>query len=547
MAIRSGARLARPAVTDGCQGRCRPYGTLSYGRTQVLSVRAAIVSAADFAPILLIGAVVVLVGVLAVRVASRVGLPSLLIYLALGLVLGESGLGIEFEDAELTQVLGLTALAVILAEGGLTTRWSAARPILVQGIVLSTLGVGLSVTITAGIAVWVFGFDLSTALLFGAIVSSTDAAAVFATLRRLGLPARVVGTLELESGFNDAPAVLLVIALSEALATSQDLYVPSLIALILYELVAGAAIGIIIGMAGAWLLRRSALPVSGLYPLATVALCMTGYATATVAHASGFLAVYVCGLVLGNSALPHRAATLGFVEGLAWLAQIGLFVLLGLLASPDRLLGAIGPAVLLGLALLLVARPVSVFGSLSWFKIPWREQLFLSWAGLRGAVPIVLATIPISLAVDDADAEQIFDAVFVLVVVFTIIQGTTLPTAARWLGLSTALPEREVDVESSTLEELNAELLQLTVPDSSRLHGVYVAELRLPPDTAVTLLVRDGRSFVPEASTRLASGDQLLVVTTIGSREATMSRLRAVSRAGRLARWRGELGASLPE
>ncbi len=502
-------------------------------------------SAEDFAPSLLIGALVVLVGVLAVRVASRVGLPSLLIYLGLGLVLGKSGLGIDFESPELTQVLGLTALAIILAEGGLTTRWSLARPILGEGIVLATAGVGVSVTITAGVAMLVFGFDLSTALLFGAVVSSTDAAAVFASLRRLGLPPRVTGTLELESGFNDAPAVLLVVALSESLAMSDTPSALTLIGLIGFELLAGAAIGIAIGVAGAWLLRRSALPVSGLYPLATIALCLTGYATATVAHASGFLAVYLCGLVLGNSALPHRAATLGFAEGLAWLAQIGLFVLLGLLASPDRLVGAVGPAVLLGLALLLVARPLSVFLTMSWFKVPWREQLFLSWAGLRGAVPIVLATIPISLAVDEA--ERIFDAVFVLVVVFTIVQGTTLPTAARWLGLSGPLPEHEVEVESSTLEELNAELLQLTIPSASRLHGVYVAELRLPEDAAVTLLVRDGHSFVPDATTRLARGDQLLVVTTTGSREATTRRLRAVSRAGRLARWRGEAGGRLAD
>lgn len=502
-------------------------------------------SAADFAPVLLIGALVVLVGVLAVRVASKVGLPSLLIYLGLGLVLGESGIGIQFESAELTQILGLTALALILAEGGLTTRWSVVRPILAQGVVLSTVGVAVSVGITAAVAVWIFGFDLSTALLFGAVVSSTDAAAVFASLRRLGLPTRVVGTLELESGLNDAPAVLLVIALSQALATAEPISVPNLLALIGYELFAGAAIGIVIGFSGAWLLRRSALPVSGLYPLATIALCMTGYATATVAHASGFLAVYICGLVLGNSALPHRAATLGFAEGLAWLAQIGLFVLLGLLASPSRLLGVIGPAILVGLALLLLARPVSVLLSMSWFKVPWREQLFLSWAGLRGAVPIVLATIPLTLAVDDADARQIFDVVFVLVVVFTIIQGTTLPTVARWLGLSTSLPEREVEVESAPLAELNAELLQLTVPAGSRLHGVYVAELRLPTDASVTLLVRGGHSFVPAETTRLARGDQLLVVTTLRSREATMRRLRAVSRAGRLARWHGEVGGRL--
>ncbi len=403
----------------------------------------------------------------------------------------------------------------------------------------------MSVAITAGIAILVFGFDLSTGLLFGAAVSSTDAAAVFASLRRLGIPPRVTATLELESGFNDAPAVLLVVALSEALASSKSTSVPSLIGLIGYELLAGAAIGLVVGVIGAWLLRRSALPVSGLYPLATIALCLTGYATATVAHSSGFLAVYVCGLVLGNSALPHRAATLGFAEGLAWLAQIGLFVLLGLLASPARLWGVIGPAVLVGLALLLLARPVSVVLSMTPFRVPWREQVFLAWAGLRGAVPIVLATIPLSLAVDDADAQLIFDAVFVLVVVFTVVQGTTLPTVARWLGLSTPLPEREVEVESATLDELKAELLQLTVPASSRLHGVYVSELRLPTDASVTLLVREGHSFVPHGSTRLNRGDQLLVVTTIGSREVTMRRLRAVSRAGRLARWRGEAGGRL--
>lgn len=502
-------------------------------------------TAADFAPILLTGAVVVLVGVLAVRVARRLGLPSLLIYLGLGLVLGESGLGIQFENAELTQLLGLTALALILAEGGLTTRWRTARSVLAPGIVLSTVGVAVSVAIIAGVAMLVFNVDLPTALLFGAVVSSTDAAAVFTSLRRLGLPNRVTGTLELESGFNDAPAVLLVVALSEALTASAGDSPLAVAGLIGYELVAGAAIGVLIGFAGAWLLRRSALPVSGLYPLATIALCLTAYATATVAHASGFLAVYVCGLVLGNSHLPHRAATLGFAEGLAWLAQIGLFVLLGLLASPERLVGVIWPAILLGLVLLLVARPVSVVLSLLWFKVRWQEQVFLSWAGLRGAVPIVLATIPISA--DVPGANRLFDAVFVLVVVFTIIQGTTLPTVARWLGLATPLPEREVDVESATLEVLNAELLQLTIPSASRLHGVYGAELRLPVDAALTLLVRDGHSFVPSDSTRLARGDQLLIVTTMRSREATMRRLRAVSRGGRLARWHGERGGGLPD
>lgn len=502
-------------------------------------------SGSDFAPTLLIGAVVVLAGVLAVRLATKVGLPSLLVYLGFGLVLGEAGLGIRFDDADLTQILGLTALAVILAEGGLTTRWATIRPVFGQSIVLATAGVLVSVVITAAVVMLVFRVDLPTALLFGAVVSSTDAAAVFATLRRLGLPSRVTGVLEAESGLNDAPAVILVVALSEILTEPGSGSVPGVAALMAYELAAGAVIGVGIGMVGAWVLRRSALPVSGLYPLATVALCLTGYAAATVAYASGFLAVYVCGLVLGNSELPHRRATLGFAEGLAWLAQIGLFVLLGLLASPARLVGVIGPAILVGLALLLVARPLSVLLTLGWFRLPWREQAFLSWAGLRGAVPIVFATIPVSLAVPGADT--IFDTVFVIVVVFTIVQGTTLPTVADRLGLGASLSEREVEVESSPLEELRADLIQLTVPSESRLHGVYISELRLPTDVAVTLVVRAGHTFVPDGRTRLARGDRLLIVSTQASREQTTRRLRAVSRGGRLARWNGEFGQSAPE
>lgn len=502
-------------------------------------------SGSDFAPTLLIGAVVVLAGVLAVRLATKVGLPSLLVYLGFGLLLGEAGLGIRFDDADLTQILGLTALAVILAEGGLTTRWATIRPVLGPSVLLATVGVLISVAITAVVVMLVFRVDLPTALLFGAVVSSTDAAAVFATLRRLGLPSRVTGLLEAESGFNDAPAVILVVALSEVLTDEASGSVPMVAALMAYELAAGAVIGIAIGAAGAWLLRRSALPVSGLYPLATVALCMTGYATSIVAHASGFLAVYVCGLVLGNSELPHRRATLGFVEGLAWLAQIGLFVLLGLLASPARLVDVIVPAILVGLALLLVARPVAVVVSLAGFRLPWREQAFLSWAGLRGAVPIVFATIPISASVPGADT--IFDAVFVLVVVFTIVQGTTLPAVASRLGLDAVLSEREVEVESSPLEELHADLIQLTIPPESRLHGVYISELRLPTDVAVTLVVRDGHTFVPNGRTRLARGDRLLIVSTQASREQTTRRLRAVSRGGRLARWNGEFGRRAPE
>nr|WP_204331978.1 potassium/proton antiporter [Geodermatophilus sabuli] len=490
---------------------------------------------------LALGALVVLIAAVALRLADRLGLPSLLIYLALGVALGESGVGVEFEDVQLTQTLGVAALVVILAEGGLTTRWNDVRRAIGPGVSLATVGVTVSVVVTAAITVGLLGFSWPFALLLGAVISSTDAAAVFAALRRLPLPRRLAASIEAESGLNDAPAILLVTALAAYLTGGHAGPWWWVGVEIVVELVGGTAIGVAVGFGGAELLRRVALPLAGFYPLATLALCVLAFATATLAHTSGFVAVYLCGVVLGNAALPHRSASIGFAEGMASLAQIGLFVLLGLLASPSRLGEALPPALLVGGALLLVARPLSVVASLAWFRIPLSQQAFISWAGLRGAVPIVLATFPVAAGVQGA--VRIFDTVFVLVVVFTLIQGGSLPWMARRLRIAAPLTPRDVEVESAPLEQLDADLLQLTVPEGSRLHGVYLPELRLPEDASVVLIVRDGRSFVPDASTRLVRGDQALLVSARRSRAEAERRLRAVSRAGRLATWRGESGA----
>jgi cell volume regulation protein A len=490
---------------------------------------------------LAVGALVVLVAAVALRLADRVGLPSLLLYLALGVALGEGGLGVQFEDFSLTQTLGVAALVVILAEGGLTTRWGDVRRAIGPGLLLATVGVAVSVVVTAGIAVWLLDFSWGYALLLGAVISSTDAAAVFATLRRLPLPRRMAAALEAESGLNDAPVILLVAVLAAGLTGGESAawWVTGLE--IVAELLGGAVVGVAIGVGGVQLLRRSALPLSGFYPLATLALCVLAFSSASLVHTSGFVAVYLCGLVLGNASLPHRAASIGFAEGMASLAQIGLFVLLGLLVSPARLVGALGPALLIGGALLLVARPLSVLASLAWFRFPWAQQLFIAWAGLRGAVPIVLATFP--LTADVPGAAFIFDTVFVLVVVFTLVQGWSLPWVARRLGIATPLTPRDVVVESAPLDELDADLVQMTVPARSRLHGVYLPELRLPEDAAVVLIVREGRSFVPDDTSRLMRGDQVLLVSARRSRPEAERRLRAISRAGRLASWRGEQGA----
>jgi cell volume regulation protein A len=361
---------------------------------------------------------------------------------------------------------------------------------------------------------------------------------VFSVLRKLPLPPRLAGMLEGESGLNDPPAVLAVTLLSDighhppsgALIAGE----------IAWQLAAGAAIGVLAGMAGALALRRVALPASGLYPIAILALIVASYGAATLARASGFLAVYVSALVLGNARLPHGPAVRGFAEGVAWLAQIGLFVMLGLLASPARLPAQIIPAVVAGSVLVLAARPAAVAAATLPLRVPWRQQGFLSWAGLRGAVPIVLATIPMNARVPGA--TRLFDIVFIIVVINTAVQGPTLPWAARRLKVIAPAEPLDVDVEAAPLEALHADLLQVQIPAGSRLHGVEIFELRLPAQASIALIVRDGKGFVPSPTTPLRTADRLLIVASAAVREQTERRLRAVSRAGKLAGWFGEHG-----
>ncbi|MDK1476557.1 potassium/proton antiporter [Streptomyces sp. 549] len=475
-----------------------------------------------------------IVAVAAVRLSSRTGLPSLLIYLGIGIALGQDGLGVRFDDAELTQVLGYAALVLILAEGGLATRWRDIRPAVPAAAVLSTAGVGISVLVTAAGAHYVIGLDWQPALILGAVVSSTDAAAVFSVLRTVSLPKRLSGMLEAESGFNDAPVVILVVAFSALDQAPAPWYL--LVGKIALQLVIGFAVGVAVGKLGETGLRQVALPQAGLYPIAVTALCVLAYAGGALAQGSGFLAVYVAALILGNARLPHRPAVRGFADGLAWMAQIGLFVLLGLLVSPGDLLADFWPAVAVGLVLTVVARPLSVVLCLLPFKRPWQEHTLLSWAGLRGAVPIVLATIPMVAGVEDS--SRIFNIVFVLVSVFTLVQGPTLPWLARKLKLG-GENTVDVEIESAPLERLRGHLLSVSIPEASRMHGVEVGELRLPPGAAVTLVVRDGQSFVPLPTTVLARGDDLLVVATDPVRDAAERRLLAVGRGGKLADWLG--------
>ncbi|MFI7060335.1 potassium/proton antiporter [Kribbella sp. NPDC050124] len=491
--------------------------------------------------ILLAGAAVLLVAIVAIRLTGRFGLPSLLIYLLMGLLLGESGPGgIHFEDAQLAHALGFAALVVILTEGGLTTRWNEVRPVMPLGVVLATLGVAVSVGVVACVAHYVLGLDWQTAVLIGAVTSPTDAAAVFSVLRRVPIKPRLRGALEAESGLNDAPTVLLVTLVSTGEVGEKGLVYFS--GLVIYELVVGALFGFVIGWLGVASIRRVALGSAGLYPLAVLSVAIISYAGGSVLlHVSGFASVYVTSLILGRAELPHRMATRSFVDGIAWLAQIGLFVMLGLLASPDRIgWDDVVVALVIGVTVTVVARFASVALSAVPFRLPWNDQAFIAWAGLRGAVPIVLATIPLAEGVPHAD--RVFDVVFVLVLLFTLLQGPSLPWVAKRLKVLDENASYEVDIDVAPLESLGADMLQVHVPSESRLAGVEIGELRLPGGVSVSLVIRGDRAFVPDLRTVLRAGDSLLVVAPSPLRDQAVRRLRAVSRAGRLAGWFGERG-----
>jgi cell volume regulation protein A len=482
----------------------------------------------EFQVALAIGCALLLLSVLAVKATARVGIPVLLGYMAIGVAVGEAGLGVRFDDFELTQNIGLAALALILAEGGLTTRWSDVRPILGFTIVLSTVGVAVSVAVVAAGAHFLVGVDVRTALLLGAIVSSTDAAAVFSVLRDVPLRGRVRPALEAESGFNDAPVVILVsLIVSDGWETVDPLTAVGLVAL---QLVAGAGIGVAVGATGQVLLARAALPSAALYPVAVMSMAVLAFAAAGALQVSGFVACYVAALWLGNVQLPHGPATRMFAESAAWLAQISLFVLLGLLASPARLPEAVVPALVVGAVLLVVARPLSVVVTATPFRFTWREQAFLSCAGLRGAVPIVLTTV--AAAGGYPDATLLFDIVFLLVIVFTLVQAPTLPTLARRLGLAgDAVPPRAVTV--TPVPGSDDVVIDVTVDLRSRLAGRSVGDLKLPRECSVVLVVRDGEPIPADRTMRLLEGDRLEVVTRPAAQQMVEDRLSRLSRLSR--------------
>jgi cell volume regulation protein A len=459
--------------------------------------------------ILLAGAVLLLAVVAAVA-SQRLRLPLLITFLGLGMLLGSEGVGgIDFDDAELARWIGIAGLVLILFEGGLTTRWMDLRPVLGPSLLLSTVGVAVT-TVVAGVAAY-FLFDLhfKNALLLGAVVGPTDAAAVFATLRGTALRRRLASLLTAESGANDPAAVALTLGLISWITTAgyggDDLSL-----LLVRELGLGLAIGIALGFAVRHLPRLpSELAAFG--PVASLGIAAVAYGVPASLHASGFLSVYIVGLFLGNTPTPLRQTIVHFQEGLAYLSQVVLFIVLGLLVFPSQLGPVAWSALALTAILILVARPLAVVVSVTPFGYSWREQVFVSWAGLRGAVPIVLATFALSSGVDGSNT--IFNAVFFVVLVSALLQTVTLDAAARRLGVAAEpQPSYHPPVEVGAVQALGGDVLEYDVEQSDAIVGRRIGELGLPDLAVIMLIVRDGQAIPPRGGTMLEPGDRVYVL-----------------------------------
>lgn len=487
----------------------------------------------SLAPALLTGSVIVLLAVVGVRFAGRLGLPGLLLYLVIGLLLGTFVPQLEFNDSQAAIVLGTAALVIILVEGGLTTPVSQLRPVLGPSLALATVGVAVTIGVVAAPLILLADLDPTVAFLLASALAATDAAAVFSVLRQLPLHPKLRALLESEAGFNDAPVIVLVLVLSTA---AEDLVVWEVPLLVAAKLIGGALVGVLVGRLARWLFPRLALPSAGLYPIAVVAVLVGAYGAAEVVQASGLIATYVAAVIVGStSGLPHRRSVLGFAEGLAWAAQIGLFVMLGLLANIEQVPASFLPAAVAGVTLVFVARPLAAVVSLAPFRYPAAWIAFVGATGLRGAVPIIFAAIPLGLGVQGS--QTVFNATLVLVIALTLLQTPLLPWLSRFLGVTVEMAADEFDVESAPLDRMDASLLGFTVGPSSRIAGLYVTDLRLPRGAAVSLVVREGEGIVPDVHTRFRVGDQLMIVATEGCRAAAEGRLRVVSRDGRLGSW----------
>jgi cell volume regulation protein A len=467
----------------------------------------------EIATVILGSGVLLLLGIVSHKLSARIGVPVLLLFLVVGMLAGSEGIGrIEFEDYSLASAIGTVALCLILFDGGLRTSYHAIRSVWKPAAVLASLGVLITAVVTGLAASWILGISVLEGLLLGSIIGSTDASAVFSVLRSGGVSIRrrLAETLEVESGSNDPMAIFLTIGLIQLLsgAVAPGL---GLLGLFLAQLVVGSVAGVLVGYSGVWVLRHIHLDAAGLYPVMATALALLSFGLAAALGGSGFLAVYLTGIVIGNRRPVFHRGILLFHDAAAWICQILMFMTLGLLSFPSRLLDVAGVTLLIAAVLIVVARPIAVFLCASRFGFSLNELFFLSWVGLKGAVPITLATFPMLAGLPGA--AVMFDTVFVVVLVSALIQGWTLPAAARFLKLDE--PEQRsppVTLEISSLRDVDGDIVDYYVEAGCCAAGRKLRDLGLPDGVVVAMIARDHKIIMPQGSFQIENGDHVVVV-----------------------------------
>ncbi len=463
---------------------------------------------------LLIGSILLFISIFAGKTSYKFGVPTLIFFLAIGMLAGSDGIGqIYFNDPQTAQFIGIVALNFILFSGGLDTNWQSIKPVLWKGISLSTLGVLITAVSVGFFVYFLTDFTIYEGLLLGAIVSSTDAAAVFSILRArsLGLKDKLRPTLELESGSNDPMAYFLTIAFLGLVMNPQDNIV-SIIPMFLMQILIGGALGFLFGKLGVMVINKIALEFEGLYPVLVIALMFFTFSFTDFLQGNGFLAVYAAAVYLGNHDLIHKKTILKAFDGFAWLMQIILFLTLGLLVYPTQVLPVAGLGLLISIFMILIARPLSIWLSLSFFRMKARARWFTSWVGLRGAVPIVFATYPLIAGIDKA--QMIFNIVFFISLTSVVIQGTTLSVVARWLHV--ALPEKakpKTPLEIFLNDDEKSEFFEFSIEDQSHAIGKKIFELNFPQTAIIALIKRNKKYLAPNGATMLQKGDSLVILS----------------------------------
>lgn len=463
--------------------------------------------------IILAAGLLIFLGALAHRLSERIGVPALLLFLAIGMLAGSDGIGgISFDDPNAANSVGVFALSFILFAGGLDTDWGGVRPVLRRGLVLATLGVATTALLVGLFCRYALGFPLVEGLLLGAIVSSTDAAAVFAIMRsrRVKLKGDLKPLLELESGSNDPMAVFLTIVIlgfATGTGTSWTAFLVSLVLNMSVGVLTGAGIGFLASAA----FNRLRLAFEGLYPVLSMSVVLVTYGLCATLGGNGFLAVYVCGIVMGNREFLHKRGLTRFHDGVGWLMQIVLFVVLGLLVFPSRILPVAGAALAVSVFLMFAARPAAVFASLIGSSFSMRERALVAWTGLRGAVPVVLATFPYMAGYRHSDV--MFDIVFFVVVLSALLQGRTLMAVARWLGVDAPLADKQkYPIEFEKTAGMDGETLEIDIPPDSSVVGRPVSGIGLPEGVLILLIRRRSEFLVPKGRTLLEPYDTLLLM-----------------------------------